>query len=187
MTTNTVGNTVGNKQAALVNDIKDAVLPPIMETFKSLAEKIVSLSLELAIIQARLESTGAPTAVAKRTIRTASGSKKPATIKSSKDTNVNVRITNALLFFRHAVATNINDLQTTYATPDNIAEADKDPTVIKKNKETDPAGYYSAVGAFLWKNILSEDQKEDVRNQFSSWKEQTARTDELPQLEADSD
>jgi hypothetical protein len=182
-----MANTVSNKQAALVDDIKQAVLPPIMESLKSLAEKLVSLSLELAIIQARLESTGPPTAVPKRTIRTASSSKKPATAKSSKATNSNDKITNALLFFRHGVATNINDMQTTYATTDSLSEADKDPTVVKKNKETDPAGYYSAVGAFIWKTILSEDQKEEVRNQFNSWKEQTARADADPQLEADSD
>jgi hypothetical protein len=181
-----MANTVSNKQAALVDDIKQAVLPPIMESLKSFAEKLVSLSLELAIIQARLESTGPPTAVPKRPIRTTS-SKKPATAKSSKATNSNDKITNALLFFRHGVATNINDMQTTYATTDSLSEADKDPTVVKKNKETDPAGYYSAVGAFIWKTILSEDQKEEVRNQFNSWKEQTARADADPQLEADSD
>jgi hypothetical protein len=83
------------------------------------------------------------------------------------------------------MAQNLNDFQEVYGTEDNLVTADADVTVGKRDKDKDPAGYWSAVGAALWKVTLTDEQKDEIRSCFTAWKEDLARDDAEPPLEAD--
>ena len=74
-----------------------------------------------------------------------------------------------------------------YATEEVLAKAKNDSGVAKKDPAKDEIGYYSAVGAYLWKHVLTDQQQDEVRAQFNAWKEQATREAAEPQLEEDGE
>ena len=185
---------MADKQTALVESIALGVHAKQAPEFKALTEGIAKLTVTCNALLARVETlesavnSGGTTA--KRAVRTgaaakkgaaakAGGAKKPAGSDASK-------VTNALLYFRHAMANDLDDSRATHGTDENLGEAEKDATVSKKDRAKDETGYFSAVGAYLWKTVLTDEQKDEVRAQFTAWKEQAARDDAEPQLEEDA-
>ena len=77
----------------------------------------------------------------------------------------------------------LDDAREEYGTEENLIEAEKDSTVSKRDRVKDDVGFWSAVGAALWKTVLSDEQKETIRGQYTAWKEEAARNDAEPQLE----
>jgi hypothetical protein len=183
---------MADKQTALVAAIAQGVKAEITPDFAKLATEIAKLSVTQNAVLARLEvlesavSTGGP--AAKRTVRTTAaakgGAKKTAAKKGAAGDDKS-KVTNALLYFRYAMANDLDDSQALFGSEENLDEAEKDATVAKRDKDKEPSGYWSAVGAALWKTVLTDDQKEDIRAQFASWKEQVARDDQDGQLEED--
>jgi hypothetical protein len=78
------------------------------------------------------------------------------------------KVTNALLCFRFIMANDLGNARETYGTEENLLEAGKDTTVQKrsKDKDTDPAPYWSAVGGALWRSVLSDEEKQRIRTQY---------------------
>lgn len=182
-----------NKQAVLVEMLAKGVQDKQASEFARLAEEMAKLTVTCNTILARVEmlDAAAPAGAApKRAIRTG-GAKKDAAAKpggakkpAGSDTS---RVTNALLYFRYALGNNLEETRETFCSAESLAEAEADPTVAKKDQTKDESGYYSAVGAFLWKKVLTDDQKEEVRSQFLAWKEQITREGAEPQLEEEAD
>jgi hypothetical protein len=183
--------TVKDKQGALVEAIGAGVAELIEPGRQELLKEVLGVRLTVSAILARLEtlenalnSGAAP----KRAVRTGAGAKK-ATGKAggAKKTPGGdpSKVSNALLYFRYATGNNLSGVRDTYCTPEGLAAAENDPTVSKQSLAKDEISYYSAVGAYLWKNELTEDQKDEIRTQFTAWKEQNARDDADPQLEED--
>lgn len=181
---------MADKQTALVEYISLGVHAKLAPEFKSLAEGLAKLAVALNAALARLTTleatidsggTTAKRAVAKKgAAAKAGGAKKPA--GRSDDS----RVTNGKLYFRHAMANDLDDSRATYGTDENLAEAEKDATVSKTDRSKDEAWYFSVVGAYLWKAVLTDGQKDEVRAQYTAWKEQAARDDAEPQLEEDA-
>jgi hypothetical protein len=188
-----------NKQQALVNAIAAGAKDAMQGDFKGLYDndaKIIDAIAKLTVttnaIVARLETiesaissgTGAP----KRTVRGAAakgGAKKAPAKKGGAADDGKSRVTNALLFCRWILANNYEDAQETYGTPENLEAADQEASVSKFDREKQPSQYWSAFGAFLWKSLISDEQKEEIRNQFLAWKEQAVRDGAEDQLDED--
>ena len=187
---------MADKQTALVNSIADGVHKQLSPEFAKMTELLARQAVSLAALLARvelLESTiNAGATGAKKTVRTAgaaaggkAGAKKAVAGKKAAGSETE-RVTNALLAFRYFMANNINDAQEIYGTEENLIQAESDTTVGKRDKEKDPAGYWSAVGAALWKTVLTDEQKDEIRTQFTAWKEDNARDDAEPQLDEEA-
>ena len=153
----------------LVDNFTKGVAAALSAQNKDIAEKLAQQSVILGTILARVEALDAAMATmgtaapAKRAVRaTAAG--KPAAKKAGGS-----KVTNTLLYFRHAMETDLNEARATYLTDDNLAAAAADATVAKKDITKDEGAYYSAVGNFIWKT-LTEAQKEEIRAEFTAWK-----------------
>jgi hypothetical protein len=185
---------MADKQTALVNSIADGVHAKMLPELTKLAEQIAKLTVSGNATLARLETLEATMAsggsAPKRTVRTGAatgaakgGAKKPVGKKAAgSDTD---KVTNALLFCRYMLANDLDSAQEVYGTEENLLEAEKDSTVAKRDKDKDPNGYWSAVGAALWKTVLSDEQKDEIRAQYNAWKEGNTRDGAEPQLDED--
>jgi hypothetical protein len=184
-----------DKQKALVDSISEGVQAKLAVEFSKLGDEIAKLQVSLNSCNARLAtleqtvSSGATTA--KRAVRAGgakagAGAKKPPGKGKNGGSDAS-KVTNSLLYFRHAMAHNLDEYQDIYGVEENLLEADKDPTVGKRDKNKDAIGYWSAVGAALWKNVLSEEQKEEVRSAYNAWKEQSTRDESEDQLDVVDD
>lgn len=181
------------KQNALADALTKGVTAGVLPHITALSEQLAKLSVSQSATLARLATletmlseggTGA-----KRAVRTGAAAKPAAAGKGAAAKGAandpKSKVTNALLYFRYGLANDLGDLRETYATDAALEDANADPAVAKKNADTDPAGYFSAVGAFLWKQ-LPEDDKSKIRAQHVAWKEENAREGaELP-LEEDA-
>jgi hypothetical protein len=194
---------MADKQTVLVEAISTGVHNKLTPELQALATNIAKISVTQNATLARLEvletalNTGAPTAkravrtggtagagtaAAKKSSSTKSGSKKPAGSDPSK-------VTNALLYFRYAMANDLCGFRELYATEENIDSIRHDESFIKKEKEKekDESGYYSSVGHALWRITLTDEQKAEIRTQFGLWKEDAAREGAEPQLEEEEE
>ena len=183
-----------DKQGQLTNAIADAVAERLrgeLSALSLLASKVL-LSTNAALarmetIEACVNSGGV---AAKRNIRAApkkGGAAKADNSKKAAAEDDASKVTNALLFLRWALAQDFGGMRATYATEEVLAEAKNDPGVAKKDPTKDERSYYSVIGAYLWKHVFTDAQKEEVRTQFNAWKEQAAREAAEPQLEEDGD
>ena len=185
---------MADKQTALVESIAQGVHAKQAAEFKAIAEAVAKLTVTCNATLARLETLESAAAsggaTAKRAVRSGAAAKKGGAAKAGgakKPTGSDAsKVTNALLYFRHAMANDLDDSRATHGTEENLGEAEKDATVSKKDRTKDESGYFSAVGAYLWKTVLTDEQKNEVRAQFTAWKEQAARDDAEPQLEEDA-
>jgi len=184
---------MADKQQALVNSIADGVHAKLAPEIAKLSEQIAKLTVNGNATLARLETlesavtSGGTTA--KRAVRTGAAGKGKAPAKGGAKGKAGAndvdKVTNALLYCRYMLANDLDNAQATYGTEENLLEAEKDATVSKRDKDKDPAGYWSAVGAALWKTVLTDEQKEEIRAQFNAWKEGNARDGAEPQLDED--
>lgn len=174
-----------NKQDLLVKCIADAVKASIEGDLKAVSLQTTAILVTLNAINARLTTVensitgGAPAGGKRQTRAAAGGAKKPAA-KAGGQKGANV--TNALLFFRKAMADNLYGIRDEFATDENIAEADADASVAKVDKTKEEI-YYSTVGAFLWKTVLTDAQKDEMRTKFNDWKAETTRAEADDPLE----
>jgi hypothetical protein len=186
---------MADKQTALVNAIADGVSAKMTPEFANIADSVAKIQVTVSSCLARLTTLEASvnngTANAKRAPRTGGGKapagKKPAAPKGKAGAPDASRVTNALLYFRFALQTDLEGYRETYGSQENLEEAEKDQTVAKRDKDKDEAGYWSAVGAAFWKTLLSEDQKLEVKEQYKAWKEQSARDESGDGLEEDEE
>jgi hypothetical protein len=176
-----------NKQDALAKCIAEAVAKELAEDFKFLGEKLANLEVDNKTLIARLEllEEAKPTDAAKRTIRTTGGAKKAAA-GSKAAANPDSKVSNALLYFRRGMQEDWHEYRATYATDDRLAEANADPTVSKKDINTNEGEYFSAVGKYLWTTYLTEENKNDVRSHFKAWKEDAQRAEADTQLDEEN-
>jgi hypothetical protein len=173
---------------ALAKSIADATKAELASEFAKIAEQSAKLAVSVNAVLTRLEtleSAVSSGAAPKRGVRAgpakSGAGKKPAAKKGAGDDRS--KVTNSLLYFRYAMSHDLDDAQLTYGTPENVEEAEKDPMVQKRDKVKDPEGYWSAVAAALWKSTLSDDDKDTIRAQFNTWKEQATRDDADEPLE----
>lgn len=182
------------KQQLLVESIAAGVqtkLMPVLsehgDQLKQLTQQLAKLHVTSNSIVARietLESAVASGTGAKRAVRAGgaakTAAKKPAGKKAGGDVD---KVTNALLYCRYIMAYDIDEARATYGTDENVREVENDSLVSKRDKVKDPENYWSAVGAALWKTVLIDEQKEEIRTQFTAWKENLQREGADPQLE----
>lgn len=176
------------RATALAKSIADVTKTELAPEFAKIAEHFAKLTVNVNAVLTRLETleSAVSSGVApKRGVRAgpakAGAGKKPAAKKGAGDDKS--KVTNTLLYFRYAMAHDLDDAQNTYGTAENVEAAETDPMVQKRDKVKDPEGYWSAVGAALWKSTLTDDDKDTIRAQFNSWKEQTTRDDTEEPLE----
>ncbi len=162
---------MADKQAALAQCIAQATAKELAAEFTFLGEKLGVVELQNKSILARLEmlEEAKPADGAKRAIRTTGGAKKAPNSKVAASPDS--KVSNALLYFRRAMQEGWHDYRDTYATPENLEAADADLTVAKKDKNKDEGEYFSAVGNYLWKFFLTDENKAEVRDHFKTWKE----------------
>lgn len=181
-------------QAALVNAIADGVHAKLATDFTKLAEQVSKLTVTCNSICVRLDTLDAAVATggaaAKRTVRGAgaakgAAAKKTASKAASADDEI-AKVTNSLLYFRYALKKDLDDYQATFGTEENVAEAEKDAAVGKKDRDKNPEEWWSAVGAALWKLVLSDEQKKEIRGHYDAWKENLNRDAAEPQLDEDA-
>jgi len=184
---------MADKQTALVDSIAAGVHARLAAEFKTQSEAQAKLMVTMGAILGRLEILEAAggAAAPKRAVRAGAGAaKKGAAAKAGAakkaDNDIN-KVTNTLLYFRYVMAKNLDEARDTYGTEEHLGEAEADATVSKKDRVKDEEGYFSAVGAFLWKTVLSDEQKDEMRTKFNAWKEQAARDDSEPQLEEEAE
>lgn len=171
-----------DKQQALVNSISDGVASKVAPEFAKVSEELAKVMVAVNACNARLaqlESTVGNSAagskgVARGGLKKPIGGKKPPAKGKSGEPDAS-KVTNSLLYFRYAMQMNIDDAQDIYGTEENLLEAEKDSAVGKRDKIKDPNGYWSTVGNFLWKAVLSEEQKAEVRTNYTAWKENAER------------
>lgn len=182
---------MADKQAALVDAIATGVKDKMSPEFKALADTLAKLTVTNNASLARLEVVesmlASGTTTAKKAVRTgAAASKKGATVgKKAAAGFEESKVKNTLLYFRHAMANNLDGLRDIYGTEENLAEAESDSSVSKKDRNKDEAGYFSAVGHFLWKATLTDEQKAEVKTLFTTWQAQNKQNEDQPQLDED--
>jgi hypothetical protein len=184
-----------SKQTQLANEIAGSVHSALSSEFEKLGANNAQLTVLVQQVLARLEMLETTTGVApKRAVRGAgpAGAKKTAgaaaggSKKTAAGSEVK-KVTNALLFFRYALGHDLEDMRETYVTDEVCLEAEKDDSMAKKDRKKDEYGYYSTLGAYLWKNGLTDDDKKTVRAAYGTWKESAAREDGEQQLEEDGE
>lgn len=171
-----------NKHQGLVDAIARGVMAEIKTEIGKLSEQISKLSVtnnsvltRLATLESLLDpgtkgstkSAGAGKTAAKKT--TAKGPAKDA----------ESRVTNALLYFRYAMARDLENYRESFGTGPLATQAKKEPSVLKYKEEVDGQAYWSAVAAVVWKG-LSEDDKAMIREHHVAWKEGLARDADFP-------
>lgn len=183
------------KQAVLINSIVDAVGRRLEPELAKIGEQLAAIAVNGASTLARIDildsavASGGP--AAKRAVRTGAAKKAPAKGgAAAADGGSNPgKVTNALLYCRYIMANDIDDAQAVYGTEENIqaimADAREGKSLGRINRETNPTAWWSTVGAGLWKVVLSDDQKTEIRTQFATWKDDNARNDAEPQLNED--
>lgn len=185
------------KQAQLVGELAKGVQEILAPEFAKTGAALAQLTALVNQVIARLEMLDtAAGAAPKRAVRggaapAGAAGKKAAAPRAGAKKGVAgsdaTKVTNALLFFRYALASDLLDMRDTYATDAACQEAEQDATMSKKDRKKDEAGYYSVLGAFLWKNNLNDEEKSSIRTQFTTWKESSAREDADQQLEEDGE
>lgn len=176
------------KQAALVKSIADATKEGLMPSINDLTKMVATLSVTNASIEARLQVLEA-TAVggAKRATKataTAGGAKKAgAAAKKADDPTAKVK--NSMLYFRF-MWMNDEEFRGEWGPAlsedlDGLFEAEASVT----KKAAGSAERLSAEGNYLWKNVLSDDQKKHVKAAFDEWQKAIVRAAEEGQLEQD--
>jgi len=180
---------MGDKQNQLTNAIAEAVAEKLRGELAALSLMTSKVAVTGNATLARLETLETILSGGvnpKRNVRAApkkgGATKNDNSKKTEGDTS---KVTNALLFMRWGLATDYAGMRETYVTEETHADAKNDAGVSKKDPVKDESGYYSAIGAYLWKFVFTETQQEEVRTQFSAWKEQAAREAAEPQLEED--
>lgn len=182
---------MADKQTQLVSTIADALHVKLGPEFVALSTAIAKLNVSIQSVIARIEmiehmaNTGG--AAPKKAVRTAAaaGAKKAAAGKGE------VKIpSNALLFFRLMLEQDIDEARHTWCTDENIAMVETNATVAKAAKDKDKSDeklgtYFSAVGAQLWTQLLSKEDKEEIKAKFLAWKEARERDAGEAPLEAD--
>lgn len=181
-----------NKQGALIASITESVSNAVISVVESKIDpSLASINASMTALHARLvclESIITNGAAAKRKICVAT--KKDADKGDSSKASVGVessKITNSMLFTRKAFSENLLDFRKIYCNESTIKAAEKDPGLSKHSESKNPSSYWSAVGAFVWKSILTSEQKIEIRTLFTSWKENSARNEIAPPLEEDQD
>jgi hypothetical protein len=176
--------TAADKQNALAKCIAEATAKELAEEFKFLGDKLASLELQLKTVTAQIQmlDDAKPADGPKRGIRTTGGAKKGGTNKAAAN-SPDAKVSNALLYFRRAMQEDWNNYREVYVTTDNQKDADADPTVAKQDINKDEGLYYSAVGNYLWKTVLTDENKDEVREHFKTWKDELKRSETDAQLE----
>ena len=177
-----------DKASALTSTIVSGVEASLSKNFTTIGNTLACLQQTLSVIDARLEALeGGVTGVvtAKRAIRGASagaGKKEAATGSKKKHS-----VSNALLYLRQTAALDTDGARAQLFTEERLAVIDADETMVKKKKQlgADEPTYYSAAADFLWKNILTEEEKAGIRQQFNTWREATERDEKPNPLEED--
>lgn len=176
-----------DKQAVLVAAIASGVKTDLTPEFKELSIAYAKLQVTLNSINARLEmleaAVNAGGCAPKRNVRPG-GARGATKAVGANPADAASRVTNALLYFRYAMGNDLDDSRATFGTEENMATAEGEATVGKKDKNKDEYGYWSAVGAALWKAVLSDGQKEEIRNAYKAWGEESKREAAAPQLES---
>jgi hypothetical protein len=183
---------MAEKQSQLIDSISTGVHNKLASEFKALSDQNAKLAVTINALLARVatleEAVNSGTSV-KRTVRTA-GAVKKVSVTVAKQKNANddrPRVTNSLLYFRYLMAHDIDGAREEYGTEENLLETKSDPTVAKRDSVKDEVNYWSAVGNAIWKLVLSDEQKSTIRVQHNAWKEDAARNEAEPQLEAEDD
>ena len=178
---------MADKQTALVGAIATGVQNILAADLRTLGEGIAMLKVMIASILARLETLEAAAnsggTATKRAVRTGAaakaGAKKPAGTLSKN--------MNAKLYFRYLMQEDLEGVRDIYGTEANLVEAEKnDSAVAKRDRKKDEAGYFSAVGAYIWGHILTKEQQEEFRAKGKAFKEMADRNAAAPQLEEDA-
>jgi hypothetical protein len=169
----------------------DQVGADLTRMIAEIQTSIVAARTDIGVLGARLEMLEAGLGSnVKRTVHTAApraaipkgNGKAPA--KKAADTVDYTKITNVLLFFKHAMGLDVENIREVYATESLLAIAEADPTVMKKkNEDPDSPAYWSAVANVLWKSSLNDASKNEVRTRFSRWKEAMKRLEDNPDLQ----
>jgi len=173
------------KQHALVAEISKTVVTELGPEFAAMAKALAALAVDLKAMHARLAILDAvgTSATGKRPVRTvgAKAGGAAAPVGDGFET-----CTNALIYMRTICSRNIGNTRERYCTTERMEAASTDEAVMKKNIETDPAGYYSAVGAYIWKSS-SKESKDGIRAEYVAWKEKRTRDAAAPFHEEEAD
>jgi hypothetical protein len=182
--------------------VADALRTTQDAKYDSLMVMITQLTVTCEAIKARLDALDQATGTisnveTKRAVRTSQAGAAHSVVAApggarkaaSKGQGGDAKVTNALLYFRHAMARDLGDIRASYGSEENLREAEeKDKAAGKKNKALDPEGYYSAVAAYLWRQrVITDADKESIRAHYNAWKEQSTRSAAQPQLEVEPD
>jgi len=85
------------------------------------------------------------------------------------------RVTNAMLYLRYAFGHNLDGLRAKYVNHNNTALMSNADSRITSSAPHSPCSseeeytHYELYGSVLWK-IMSEPQRDEIRDQFASWK-----------------
>lgn len=162
-----------SKQQQLVDSIVDGMRPLIEAQTKETAGELANINTLMAGILARLEAleTGGATAGAKRQTRTTrqtgggAGASKAAASGDPRD-----KVKNAMLYCRWAMA---NDDEFREKYEHHLETLAEDEKVAAKEEGSEERKLLE--GSQLWKTCLSEEEKKDVRDSFTRWKEELGK------------
>ena len=162
------------KQADLVESIALGTRNKLAADFKVVVEGIARLEVLVNGVATRvavLEANSGGAAAPKRAVRAGAAAPGKAADKKADGS----KVANSLLYFRHILAFDLDSARDLYGTPENIAAVEAIDAVSKQNKDKDANAWWSAVGAAMWKLVLSDQQKDTVKTEFATWKEEMAR------------
>ena len=112
---------------------------------------------------------------AKRAVKGAG--KGPAGAKAAKkpvsDDDPMAKVTNSALFFRYNMINDIDGAREQWGTEDRLADAASDATVAKR-KNGEPE-WWGAVGTYIWRHSLNDEEKKEVKAAFDAMKEARTR------------
>lgn len=174
-----------SKQQQLVDSIVDGIKPLLDDQTKATSVELANLSTMLAGIVARLEvlEAGAPAGGAKRQTRGArqtGGGAGAGVAKGAASGDARDKVKNAMLFCRWAMAHD-DDFREKYE--HYLPTLAEDEKVAAKDEGSEERKLLE--GSQLWKSCLTEDEKKDVRAEFTRWKEALGKEALAKPLDAD--
>jgi hypothetical protein len=189
---------MADKQTVLADAIAVRCHKELTPEMAKIGEQLAKLAVSNNAIIARLETLeGAVSsggAASKRAVRTGAGAAaKPAGAKKAgkKAADDPSKVTNALLFCRWELEHDLNDAREAYGTEENLLKVSGEKTVSTREADKDKSDaalgeYWSAVGNALWKSVLTEGDKKEIRGRYATWKEELARESAAPALDEDA-
>lgn len=175
----TLINSVNDMQAQLMKALVNlACISSRLDSLEQMMGNNVAPKRSIKVATSSTVEDSTPIAPSKRKTVTA----KPSAVASSTSASSEIKVANALAFFKKIImAGNYNNLREVYTTEENMKLVKVDNNLVPGTE-----AYWVSVGAEMWKNVLTKEQRDNLRLDLSKWRKVHQGSSDPSQLNEDN-